>query len=202
LIFKHLFVSIRVLLKLEVLRVQKDLNIEAREAWIVMWSIVRFVEAYEQEVVSVDEDKGNNLKRKPVAVGVFDQGGNNYQQITMDGTILISPECIAKKKAFTAVLTEEDGSVWSLGENEPNPGDPRFTPISGSAVLRAKNQVVGALAVSGRDPEKGGDEGYPQDQELANFGREMFERYLNFPEDIRKNNWMMLVNTLLQDKVL
>lgn len=178
---------------------KKDLNIEAREAWIIIFSIIGFVLRYEEEVVSVDEDEDNNLNRRPVTVGVYDQGGNNYQQNSMEGTIPISPDRIAEKKALTAISTEEDGSVWTPHENEPNTGDQDHTPISGSVVLRAKNEVVGAVGVSGRKAEKEGEGGYPQDQGLALYARKVFERYLRFSEDIKENNCMMLVNSLLED---
>lgn len=150
-------------------------SIDREEAWLIIDGIITYIKEWENEKEIVNEKVGSDA---PVAVAVVNATGGERRQDVMDGALQISSDDLAYRKAYTAVTTKQDGKEWSFPENVPVDNDPRRRSVSGSVILKAGGDVVGAVGVSGRQAEKNTPRERRQDQELAELSRKIFEGYL------------------------
>ncbi len=97
-------------------------------------------------------------EKKAAAVAVTDSHGELIAFLRMDGCHL-PPLYVAINKAFTAAREcRESGDVGkasrTAGFPMTNYGDLRYTGWSGGFPIVYKNQVIGAIGVSGLDEEQ------------------------------------------------
>ena len=100
-----------------------------------------------------------------IAVVVVDPDGDTIAYARMDGSTLLS-RAMAVRKAYTSARMGADSGA--LGERMRAAGivlselDPQYTGHAGAVSVRAGDNVVGAVGVSGRSAE--------MDEELARIG--------------------------------
>ncbi|MEQ9640066.1 MAG: heme-binding protein [Alphaproteobacteria bacterium] len=112
------------------------------------------------------------------AAAVVDAGGDLIHLARMDGASALNAR-MSHNKAYTATKWQRDTKVlkerlfdMSLGDDRREVswfGDPRYTPVWGGIVVRARDgTMLGALGESGGSPA--------QDEEIGQIGARVFER--------------------------
>ncbi|MFT4261753.1 MAG: heme-binding protein [Nocardioides sp.] len=104
--------------------------------------------------------------REPVAIAVTDARGDLVAFARMDGDGDFSGT-VARRKAYTAVRIATDTGAWrdritGQGRTVSDYREPDLIPFQGGVAIRVDGQIVGGIAVSGRNG--------PEDEELARLG--------------------------------
>jgi glc operon protein GlcG len=101
----------------------------------------------------------------PIAAVVVDADGDTIAYARMDGSTFLS-RAMAVRKAYTSARMGADSGALgaSMGAAGINLSelDPQYAGHGGAICVRADDQVVGAVGVSGRSPG--------QDEDLARTG--------------------------------
>ncbi len=93
---------------------------------------------------------------------------------------------LAQAKAYSAVAGKKDTLQWALTKKHQenidfdmrNWTDENFTSFTGGVIILFGNQTIGVIGVSGRNGIKGPDDTGMQDNELAEYGRMVFEKMI------------------------
>ena len=104
--------------------------------------------------------------KEPIAVAVADAHGDLVAFSRMDGDGDFSGT-VARRKAYTAVRISTDSGAWGerikgQGRTVSDYREPDLIPFQGGVVIRVDGQIVGSIAVSGRNG--------PEDEALARLG--------------------------------
>lgn len=119
-----------------------------------------------QQAIAVVIAQCEQDQKEPVAIAVTDTHGDLVAFARMDGDGDFSGT-VARRKAYTAVRIAKDSGAWaeyvrSMGRTVSDYREPDLIPFQGGVVIRVDGQIVGAIAVSGRNG--------PEDEELARLG--------------------------------
>ena len=100
------------------------------------------------------------------AIAVVDEGGHLIYFVRLDGTFTASPN-ISIGKAKTAALfkkpTKDFEELINKGRFAMSALPPDFTPLQGGVPIKHRDQIIGAIGVSGAKSAA-------QDEEVANAG--------------------------------
>lgn len=129
---------------------------------------------------AVIEQAGND-GGGPVAVAVVDCAGRLIAFTAMDQVMPASIKLV-QSKAYSAVIGQKDTIQWAATKKHPetidfdmrNWTDDNFTCFTGGVTIVFNNQIIGAVAVSGRKGKKDLNDTLMQDNELAEYGRSVF----------------------------
>lgn len=104
--------------------------------------------------------------KEPIAVAVTDAHGDLVAFARMDGDGDFSGT-VARRKAYTAVRIAKDSGAWgeyvrSMGRTVSDYREPDLIPFQGGVAIRWDGQIIGGIAVSGRNG--------PEDEDLARLG--------------------------------
>lgn len=133
---------------------------------------------------------------EPVAVSVVNAAGHLVCFAAMDH---VTPACVklSQSKAYSAVIGQKDTQHWaSIPKNEKsvdfdmrNWTDPNFSGFTGGVIITINNQVIGGIGVSGRKGKMAETDTIMQDNELAVYGRLIFNEIQdsNIPNNYIEN---------------
>ncbi|MFP5040878.1 GlcG/HbpS family heme-binding protein [Parasediminibacterium sp. JCM 36343] len=119
----------------------------------------------------------------PVAVAVVDYAGRLVAFTAMDNVMPASIKLV-QSKAYSAVIGKKDTIQWASTKKNSeyidfdmrNWTDENFTCFTGGVVIEFEGQIIGGIAVSGRKGKMGDGDALIQDNELAGYGKLIFER--------------------------
>jgi len=120
---------------------------------------------------------------KPIAVAVVDAAARLVVFTAIDGIMPASIK-LAQTKAYSAVMGARDTIQWANTKKNAscidfdmrNWTDENFTAFTGGVIIFFQGLVIGAVAVSGRKGKKDETDELMQDNELAEFGKSIFEK--------------------------
>lgn len=121
----------------------------------------------------------------PVAAAVVDAAGRLIAFAAMDGLPPASIK-LSQNKAYSAVLGQKDTIHWaSFPKNElvvdfdmRNWTDENFSGFTGGIVITYSGRIIGGIGVSGRKGKMEQADSLLQDNELAYYGKSIFENKL------------------------
>ena len=130
------------------------------------------------EIVASIIQKAGTDGGSPIAVAVVDYAGRLVAFTAMDNVMPASIK-LAQSKAYSAVIGKKDTVNWASTKKNPecidfdmrNWTDENFTGFAGGLVIRCNNQIIGAVAVSGRNGKMKDGDVLMQDTELAEHGK-------------------------------
>lgn len=149
------------------------------------------------KIVTAVIQRAGNDGGCPVAVAVVDYAGRLIAFTAMDHVMPASIK-LAQSKAYSAVIGQKDTTQWASTKKNPehidfdmrNWTDDNFTCFTGGVTIIFNNQVIGAVAVSGRKGKKDLNDTLMQDNELAEYGRAVLKTE-NEVEKLRDEKMVM-----------
>lgn len=152
------------------------LSIEREEARVVIEGLITYIREFERELVN----KGK-FSKAPIAVTVVNPNGAEPRQDVMDGAVPVASNGLAYQRAAEAISNRSDRTFNEDSFSSFKEKNLRW----GSVVLRVHGRTIGAVGVSGRNKRRT-DDGYRQDQELAELGADIFKVYSGYSKKIKE----------------
>lgn len=136
------------------------------------------------EIVAAIIQKASTDGGNPIAAAVVDYAGRLVAFTAMDNVMPASIK-LAQSKAYSAVIGNKDTVNWASTKKNAecidfdmrNWTDNNFTGFTGGLIIQFNNQIIGGVAVSGRNGKMKEGDALMQDSELAEHGKGyMFNR--------------------------